>query len=698
MGGRILVVDDEERMCQSMQALLSQEGYDVATVLDGRDAIKRAQKERFDLVITDLRMSPLDGIKVLEGINKVSPQTLIIILTAYATLNSAIEAIGKGAYDYLMKPVEFSDLKKTVERGMEKLGWERTQRKLMVELQEKNTLLEQRLRELDAVYEASTSLISVLKLEDALDRIVNLAADVLGAKLGSLMILDEKENVLTIKAARGLEQDIVKQTRQRVGGSISGWAAQKGEPLLVEDIESDPRFRRLNREKYETRSLLSVPLKLKGKTLGVLNMNNKLSGQPFNQSDLRLLSTFASQAALAIENATLFEESRKRIKELSVLYRIASNLSSVENRESMALMVYRALSEIMSVEGCYWFSGSGKTINLILTCQQGRIIPSPPVRLSIIEEPLTSEDLSPRVQSLLVSKGLLSPAAKGNFSVPLIIGGQLRGIFSLSTPDEISEREKKLTSILVSQATSLYETQSAILSAGQLMIMGQLVSEITHDLKQPLTSMRGTLQMLRQKWNRLPSIDCPLGIDCPLKDEYLNHLQNDILRLSDLVKELLRFSNPQEYAHQLTKVRPVIDRALEMVKGELQTNGIEVEIVSPQNLPPLPLNENEILQAIINIILNSLQAMPSGGKLGIELKRLERNGGDFLRIVISDTGAGVAAEDLDHIFDRYFTTKEGGTGLGLSIVKRIIAAHQGEVEVKSTAGEGTTFDIYLPIS
>lgn len=697
MGGKILVVDDEERMCRSMQALLSQEGYDVAAVLDGRDAIKRAQKERFDIVITDLRMSPLDGIKVLGGIKKVSPQTLIIILTAYATLNSAIEAIGKGAYDYLMKPVEFSDLKKAVERGMEKLAWERTQRELMVKLQEKNTLLEQRLRELDAVYEASTSLISVLKLEDSLERIVNLAADVLGAKLGSLMILDEKKEVLTIKAARGLEQEIVKQTRQRVGGSISGWVAQKGEPLLVEDIESDPRFRRLNREKYETKSLLSVPLKLKGKTLGVLNMNNKTSGQPFNQSDLRLLSTFASQAALAIENATLFEESRRRIRELSVLYRIASNLPSTECRESMALMVYRALKEIMNIESCYWFQGKGKKFNLLLTCREGKITPSPSVGLSI-EENLTSEGLSKRVQTLLVANGLLSPQAKGSISLPLIIGGQLRGIFSLSAPEEISEPEKKLTSILVSQATSLYETQSAILSAGQLMIMGQLVSEITHDLKQPLTSIRGTLQMLRQRWDRRPSIDCPLEIDCPLKEEYLDHLQNDILRLSDLVEELLRFSNPQEYARQLKEVRKVIDRALEMVRGELQTSGIEVEIVSPQDIPPLPLNENEILQAFINVILNSLQAMPSGGKLRIELRRLARNGEDYLRIEISDTGAGIPAEDLDHIFDRYFTTREGGTGLGLSIVKRIIAAHQGEVEVKSTVGKGTTFNIYLPIS
>ncbi len=685
MGGKILVVDDEERMCQSMQALLSQEGYDVATTLNGREAIKRAEKERFDLVITDLRMSPLDGIKVLEGIKRVSPQTLIVILTAYATLNSAIEAISKGAYDYLMKPVEFPDLKKTVERGMEKLQWERDQRKLMAELQEKNTLLAQRLKELDAVYEASTSLISVLKLEDSLKRIVNLAADVLGAKLGSLMILDEKEGVLTIKAAKGLEEEIVRETRQRVEGSISGWVAQRGEPLLVEDIESDSRFRRLNREKYETKSLLSVPLKVKGKTLGVLNMNNKYSGQPFNQSDLRLLSTFGSQAALAIENAALFEESRKRITELSILYRIASNLPSAENRESMALMVYLALKEIMNVEGCYWFQGRGGNLQLVLTCREGEIIPSPSVVLRL-EEGLTAEDLSQRAGELLASQGLLPSEVKGSFALPLTIKGQLQGVFSLSAPEEISEREKKLTSILVSQATSLYETQSAILSAGQLMIMGQLVSEITHDLKQPLTSMRGTLQMLKQRWDSLPS-----------KDEYLDHLENDIIRMSDLVKELLQFSNPQEYARQLREIKPIIEKTLELVKGELQASGIKAEVISPPDLPSLPLNENEILQALINIILNSIQAMPSGGRLKIELKGLQRRGRNYLGIGISDTGEGIPTADLDHIFDRYFTTKDGGTGLGLSIVKRIIAAHQGEIEVKSGRGEGTTFNIYLPI-
>lgn len=686
MTGKILVVDDEERMCQSMQALLSQEGYDVAAVLDGRDAIKRAQREPFDIVITDLRMSPLDGIKVLEGIKKVAPRTLIIILTAYATLNSAIEAIGKGAYDYLMKPVEYPDLKKTVERGLEKLRWERTQKRLMVELQEKNSLLEQGLRELDAVYEASKSLISLLKLEDALERIVNLAADVLGAKLGSLMILDDEEGVLTIKAAKGLEPKIIEQTRQKVGGSISGWVAQKGEPLLVEDIESDPRFRRLNREKYETKSLLSVPLRIKEKTLGVLNMNNKLSGQPFNQSDLRLLSTFASQAALAIENATLFEESRKRIRELSVLYRIASNLPSAENKEAMAAMVFQALKEIMSIESYHWFQqGKGKRFHLVLTCREGKIIPPTPVEICI-EESQILEDLSEGVQTLLVSNNLFPSGAKESFSVPLMVRGQMRDIFCLLANKKLSEREKRLASILVSQAASLYETQSAILSAGQLMIMGQLVSEITHDLKQPLTGIRGTLQMLRQRWDELPS-----------KENYLENLDKDILRLSDLVGELLRFSNPQEYAHQLRNIREIIDKAIDLVKRELQAKGVEVRIDSPQNLPSLPLNENEILQAIINIILNSLQAMPSGGKLGIELKQVEGEGGVFFLVGISDTGLGIPAEDLDHVFDRYFTTKEGGTGLGLSIVKRIIAAHQGRVEVKSTVGKGTTFNIYLPM-
>jgi len=198
--------------------------------------------------------------------------------------------------------------------------------------------------------------------------------------------------------------------------------------------------------------------------------------------------------------------------------------------------------------------------------------------------------------------------------------------------------------------------------------------------------MRGTLQMLKQRWASLSS-----------KDEYLDHLENDTIRLSDLVKELLQFSNPQEYARQLREIKPIIERALELVKGELRASGIKVKIISPPDLPSLPLNENEILQVLINIILNSIQAMPSGGRLTIELKGLQKKDRNFLQIGISDTGEGIPAADLDHIFDRYFTTKEGGTGLGLSIVKRIIAAHQGEIEVKSSVGEETTFNIYLPI-
>jgi signal transduction histidine kinase len=141
-----------------------------------------------------------------------------------------------------------------------------------------------------------------------------------------------------------------------------------------------------------------------------------------------------------------------------------------------------------------------------------------------------------------------------------------------------------------------------------------------------------------------------------------------------------------------------MERTLNLVKEDLAKNNISLVKNYQQNLPSLLINENEMMEVFLNIILNAIEAMPDGGKLQIDINKFydPQREDNFVQIGITDQGVGIPAENLDRIFDRYFTTKPNGTGLGLAIVDRVIQAHNGFVEVKSEEGRGTSFLINLP--
>lgn len=168
--------------------------------------------------------------------------------------------------------------------------------------------LQRKVEELSTLYEIGRELSSSLDLDDLLQKIVDSVVRLTGAQVCSLMLLDEDKQTLSIRVAKGLSPQIQKRTRARVGEGIAGWVAQHGTPLLVEDIEKHPLFRRKNRSRYRTKSLLSVPLAIKGEVIGVLNVNNKRNDEVFTQRDLDLMTLLASHAAIAIENARLYEE------------------------------------------------------------------------------------------------------------------------------------------------------------------------------------------------------------------------------------------------------------------------------------------------------------------------------------------------------------------------------------------------------
>ena len=501
---KILIVDDEERMCQSLSRLLSGLGYQTKAVFEPVTALKEMERDAYDLVLTDIKMPGLDGFELLKAAKKKDKDSVVVFMTGYGSLESAVKAISLGAYDYLLKPLEMEDLKLTIQRGLEKRKADLEKGKLLEELKNINATLQKRVQELDALYQAGKSISTTVELSKLLPTILQLATQVIGAKIGSIMLLDVNKKELKIEAAIGLDPEIVQKTVLKIGDSIAGYVAEKGTPLIVEDVESDPRFKRINKAKYETRSLLSVPLKIQSQVMGVINLNNKMDGSPFTQDDLRLLTTFATQAAVAMDDSYHFNQVKNKASELSVLYEVASGLSTLEEFQEIAHFIFNKLKQVVPIDYVLWLAWDEKEEILELRHAEGR---AEKVKLGQIQVSFGKEEVFQidKFKGRLEKK--LSERASKDFkpgvleAVPILTEGTLHGVFCVgnSTGQQISQPQKEIVSIVASQAASVYERQKALLNATRLMTMGSLISEISHDLKKPLTNIKSSLQILREK-------------------------------------------------------------------------------------------------------------------------------------------------------------------------------------------------------
>lgn len=703
---KIIVIDDEKRMCDSLTALLSDDGYQVKAYQSSPEAAAAIRSEKVDLVITDIKMPVMDGLQILQVVKEIDEEMPVILMTGYASLDSAIEAVSRGAYDYLLKPVEFACLELTVNRALEKRRSDLARLQLLEELKLSNLILHRRISELNALYEAGKSIGSTANLNELLRQIVALASSVTDAQVGSIMLLDEREQHLTIEAAIGLDKEIIDKTRLPIGASIAGYVASTGEPLIIEDVEHHERFKRINQEKYGAASLLCAPLRIKNHVIGVINMANKQGGEVFTKNDLRLLTTFASQAAIAVDDANQFEKNRRRLIEFEILHEVSAELPNIQSMNDFRRVLVDKLRRVFPIDCSIWFNwdsssrmlfpdGASGTTDIPLTDSGGidlRKINRESISLTPIDlKGLDLKDI-PKLSAFIaghLSKNKHFPAPKQAFmAIPIIRYGEPAYICCLGADGEkpYGDDDISLARLVISQTALLFEKEKSLLNATRLLTMGNMISEISHDLRKPLTSIKGSLQILTQRW---PEIE---------NSELLKLAEDEVHRMNDLVRELVDFSNPNKYETERLDLRQITMRASELVGPDMRKHEVKFKAEFEDADWEVIVNNNQILEALLNLFINAIDAMPDGGILSVHglVERPQHKKADFLALRISDTGVGIKKKNLAKIFDRYYTTKQTGTGLGLAVVERIVSAHSGTLKVESTEGEGTTFTLYLP--
>jgi len=269
----------------------------------------------------------------------------------------------------------------------------------------------------------------------------------------------------------------------------------------------------------------------------------------------------------------------------------------------------------------------------------------------------------------------------------------------------------------------LSEVQSTVRYSRKLAALGRLSAGVAHEVKNPLNAMMIHLELLRQQVNPRPArpllhaaVQAPAGSGRTLstrgeavepraavvaeappmdREEAIQHVDviaHEIRRLDEVVQGFLKFSRPEDLKLQPLTVRALLDEIVPIVQPEAERARVQL-IVDCDGAPDVNGDPAMLRQAFLNLALNACQAMPNGGSLRI---RCESARGRRVAVVFTDTGVGIAPADLKRIFDLYFTTKEKGSGIGLSMVYRTVQMHDGEIEVQSTPGAGTTFRLLLP--
>jgi two-component system, NtrC family, sensor histidine kinase HydH len=217
----------------------------------------------------------------------------------------------------------------------------------------------------------------------------------------------------------------------------------------------------------------------------------------------------------------------------------------------------------------------------------------------------------------------------------------------------------------------------------RLAAVGSLAAGVAHEIRNPLSSLKGFATYFRQRYGGVPD-------DVKVADIMIQEVD----RLNRVITELLEFSRPMELKRKATDLAGLVRHTLGTIEGQARGEGVAVQSNLPPGLPLAYIDPDRMTQVLLNLFLNALAAMDRGGVLIVGAARQD----DYtLRISVADTGTGIRKEDLGRVFDPYFTTKPSGTGLGLAIVHRIVEAHGGEIRLESKPGKGSTFTILLPI-
>jgi len=575
--------------------------------------------------------------------------------------------------------------------------------------------LDRELRVSKALREVGVALGTTLDLDQLLELILQKLTEALEADRATLYLLDEGSEELVSRIAQGPG---VRSIRIKAGQGLAGYVARTGMPLHVRDAYSDPRF---NAEwdmlsGYRTRSILAAPMKNHlGKTIGVVQVLNKKRGD-FTDDDADILAALATQAAVSIDNSRLFmsvtqkniqlldmtEQLEHRVRDLKLLFNLEHAMGRATSLEELFIAV---LGEAM--RACEAKMGAvalrdqeDRTGDLFVIDERAKKLKRLPypedvgmigwairndevlVSADAEKDPRRDEELDQRVGQGRAKTALVVPL-EGEHGAPMgaIAIYNKRGVHAFSAED----RELlKLIAANASTAIRLQLSRDSLEREQRLTTIGRLLSSVIHDLKTPLTVIRGYVQLMESSGSTAE------------REKFAELILRQFEHIGAMQREVLEFARGEKRVLlRKVYVQQFFDDVRDQLESDLAKRGIEL-VVDVQEKGTARFDEGKILRVVHNLARNAAEAMAPGGGGKFVIKVTRDKTDRALLLSFSDTGPGIPKEIEHRPFQSFVTSgKRGGTGLGLAIVKKIADEHGGTITVQST-GRGATFKLRLP--
>ncbi len=566
---------------------------------------------------------------------------------------------------------------------------------------------QQRVEELTMLHEVSLAATSTLSLEEIANRVMAVVQHSLGFEHVSILLVDEDRSVLI---PLGQQAQVEGGPELRIGFGVEGYAAERGVAVRLGDVSQDARY--VERVPGVC-SMLVVPLMVGERVIGVIEAASSRS-DAFSAADERLMTTVARQLAIAIENARLYQETQRRLAEMTALYQLARQMSASLNLQERLDSIVWALKEALNCRACSIALLDPITNMLEISAAAGveerwkrafrlRLGEGVAGRVALDGVPMYVPDVldvkdfiffDPAVRSLLVVPLSIQQRVIGTLTADsdranAFSGADERLLTIAATHAAIAIENARLYASLEQRAKNLAEVCAELQEADRLK--DELVQNISHELRTPLTFVKGYVEVLLA------------GDAGPLTEEQRAHLQvvaektNAVTRLVSDIIFLQQADRVPGKKLPVSLVR-LAKRAIRGCAATAEKANLTLVERMPDELPPVGGDEGRLLQVFDNLLGNAIKFSPDGGRITIAIEDL----GSVERVSIADEGVGIPKDQQERIFERFYQIdgsakrRFGGVGLGLTIVKRIVEAHGGKVWVESEPGHGSTFFFTIP--
>lgn len=494
--------------------------------------------------------------------------------------------------------------------------------------------------------------LSPADLSSHLSKVTQLCKNWFSADGVSLFVRLEDTDAFILAAQSGADRELPGATSFRLGEGIAGNVARSGKPLILNGPVDHPRSGQKTGPPIGS-SIVAPLTATDGETVGVLNMTRNLGTPRFQEEDARTATALSRHLGFALANARL----------------VARLHASAERERAMAAQTNLILNSLH--------------VGVLVVDAVGRIEQANGEASRFLRQ--TDSDILGQPWQRVVGR---LPRNLGR-ALKLAHDSALRGITQRHDLPKVGGRYLTAYTapvprggvlLVIEDHTEQLETERELQRSRRMAEIGQMTAALAHEIRNPLTSIRGAAQMIASD-NSLEGAK-----------KWATVVEEEALALNSLCDQFLEIARPLSLHTEDVDLNTLLETLAARTRLEAPEN-VSIEFRALVGRPIINADGPKLVQALRNLIRNAIEAMPDGGELSLGLRRSK----GFIRIFVKDTGIGMTDEQVAKLFTAFFTTKPKGTGLGLCNARRVVEAHGGAIHVRSRVGKGTTFEILMPL-